>query len=198
MGCRALLGPRGGLRCASGADGGASDSQQRATPRPPGHAVRAARPGHRRHRQPARGGHGQQAHSPGQPERSAAPSRRWRGRTAGRFSEPVGLAVGGPDASVYVADTWNKRIQKLDRNLEPVAQWAVPGWEGRGVINKPYVVVDKRDVIYASDPERSRILRFDAQGRLGCRHHAWRSRSQRGQRTGGDSDRFGERRLARG
>jgi uncharacterized protein (TIGR03663 family) len=88
------------------------------------------------------------------------------GRTAGRFSEPVGLAVGGPDASVYVADTWNKRIQKLDRTLEPVAQWAVPGWEGRGVINKPYVVVDKRGVIYASDPERSRILRFDAQGRL--------------------------------
>ncbi len=88
------------------------------------------------------------------------------GGIPGRFAEPVGVAIRDQDGSIYVADTWNQRIQKLDRSLEPLAQWPVPGWEGQQLLNKPYVAVTARGTIYASDPEHSRILLFDAQGRL--------------------------------
>jgi uncharacterized protein (TIGR03663 family) len=88
------------------------------------------------------------------------------GRTPGRFSEPVGVAVGATDPRVYVADAWNRRVQALDRRLEPVAQWAVPGWEGRGPLDKPYLASALGGLVYASDPERARILIFDSAGHL--------------------------------
>jgi DNA-binding beta-propeller fold protein YncE len=88
------------------------------------------------------------------------------GRNPGRFSEPVGVAAGAADGSVWVTDTWNRRIQSFDRRLEPAGQWPVPGWEGRGALNKPYLTVAPSGVVYAGDPERSRIYVFGAGGRL--------------------------------
>jgi uncharacterized protein (TIGR03663 family) len=88
------------------------------------------------------------------------------GRIPGRFAEPVGVAYGPLDGSIYVADTWNRRIQRLDQSLEPVAQWPVPGWDGQQLLNKPYVAVNGRGTVYASAPEHSRVLLFDARGRL--------------------------------
>src|SRR6185503_978522 len=78
------------------------------------------------------------------------------GRAAGRFEEPVGLAAGR--FGVFVADTWNRRIQRLGPALEPVAEWPFPGWEGRGLLNKPFLAVDEDGRVYASDPEKGRVL----------------------------------------
>jgi uncharacterized protein (TIGR03663 family) len=88
------------------------------------------------------------------------------GITEGRFQEPVGVAIDGADGSVLIADTWNRRVQRLAADLTFRTQWPVPGWEGRGAFNKPYLAVDGRGFVYASDPERSRILVFDREGRV--------------------------------
>jgi uncharacterized protein (TIGR03663 family) len=88
------------------------------------------------------------------------------GFALGRFVEPVGLALDPRDGSVYVADAWNRRIQRLDRQLHPIAAWTVPGWRGRGGLDKPYLGVDARGAIYASDPEDARILIYSPHGRL--------------------------------
>ena len=42
----------------------------------------------------------------------------------GQFNEPWGIAVGG-DGSVYVADTWNSRVQKFDAAGNFLTMWGV-------------------------------------------------------------------------
>ena len=87
------------------------------------------------------------------------------GAGAGRFMEPVGVATDPRDGSVYVADAWNRRVQRLDRQLRPAAEWAVPGWRGRGALEKPYLAVDSAGRIHVSEPEHARIVIHAPDGR---------------------------------
>lgn len=84
------------------------------------------------------------------------------GAQAGLFNEPVGLARS--DNGVYLADTWNARIQLLTTELSPVLEWPIDGWEGDSTENKPYLAVDSGGRVYATDPENFRVLIFDAEG----------------------------------
>jgi len=84
----------------------------------------------------------------------------------GRFEEPVDIAVNRLDGSIYVSDTWNQRIQKLDANLAAVAEWVVPGWESQHIHHKPFLDVDTAGNVYASDPEFFRIFVFSPDGTL--------------------------------
>jgi DNA-binding beta-propeller fold protein YncE len=86
------------------------------------------------------------------------------GSAPGRFDEPVGIAVDPRDGSVYVADAWNGRVQKLGPDLEFQAAWPVPGWGGRDVGDKPYLAVDDRGNVYASVPAKGRVLVFGPDG----------------------------------
>jgi uncharacterized protein (TIGR03663 family) len=104
------------------------------------------------------------------------------GVVEGRFDEPVGLAItpradGAPGGTLYVADTWNRRIQKLEVDFddplsdgEPfisfVREWPVEGWSSQSVVNKPFVAVDSTGVVYASDPEGFRVLAWDSEGQF--------------------------------
>ncbi len=81
----------------------------------------------------------------------------------GQFNEPVGLAA-GPDGTIYVADTWNGRIQRLTADLIPAGEWDVSAWSGQSINNKPYLATDSGGRVYVTDPEGYRVLVFSAIG----------------------------------
>jgi len=83
----------------------------------------------------------------------------------GTFNEPWGVAV-GPDGFVYVADTWNNRIQKFTSDGRFVTMWGEFGaaespthfWGPRGV------VVDQQGRVFVTDTGNKRIVIFDSDG----------------------------------
>jgi DNA-binding beta-propeller fold protein YncE len=86
----------------------------------------------------------------------------------GKFEEPVGLAYDAENSLVYVADTWNQRIQVLsyaDGVLTAQDEWQIEAWFGQSLNNKPYITVGDGKV-YISDPETARVLVFDSNGTL--------------------------------
>ena len=99
--------------------------------------------------------------------------RQWGGAGTGpgQFEEPVGLAAApanGLDADglLYVADTWNQRIQAFDGQGIFLRQWPVEAWYGDSVTNKPYLAVDPQQRLYITDPEGSLVAVFSQQGAL--------------------------------
>ena len=83
----------------------------------------------------------------------------------GTFNEPWGVAV-GPDGSVFVADTWNNRIQKFTPEGEFVTMWGQFGaaesryhfWGPRGV------AVDAEGHVFITDTGNKRVVIFDSEG----------------------------------
>lgn len=91
------------------------------------------------------------------------------GAGLGQFYEPVGVAVGSAESAdgfVYVADTWNGRIQQFTSDLIPVNEWLLDtGWPANTSINnKPYLAVDSGGRVYVTDPEAARVLIFGPDG----------------------------------
>lgn len=101
---------------------------------------------------------------------------RWGTRTVeseappapGTFNEPWDVAV-DQEGNVYVADTWNHRIQKFDRNGKFLTTWGVGGlsiegtdrfWGPRGV------AVAKDGRVYVTDTGNRRVAAFDPQGQF--------------------------------
>jgi DNA-binding beta-propeller fold protein YncE len=81
------------------------------------------------------------------------------GDAPGQFHDPCGIAVGA-DGSLYVADTWNHRIQKFTAKGIFVAQWTAGLYGPRGI------ALDRAGRVYVADTGNSRIVRFDASGVL--------------------------------
>lgn len=85
------------------------------------------------------------------------------GTLLGQMHEPVGLAE-GPAGDIFLADTWNSRIQRFSPDLTPLAEWKVDAWSGESIVNKPYLAVDSNGRLYVTDPEGYRVLIFNTGG----------------------------------
>lgn len=82
----------------------------------------------------------------------------------GRFFNPRGVAV-DLDGNLYVADTFNYRIQKFDRTGAFLTKWGVNGTTGDGEFSYPSgVAVDAAGHVFVADTFNDRIQKFDGDG----------------------------------
>ncbi len=82
----------------------------------------------------------------------------------GTFNQPWGVAAGQNE--VYVADTWNHRIQRFDNQGTFINSFGTFGTEGGelALYGPRSVAVDSEGRIYVVDTGNKRVLVFDAQG----------------------------------
>ncbi len=73
---------------------------------------------------------------------------------------PRGVAV-GPDGSIYVADTWNHRVQKFDSSGRFVKMWS---GATDAFFGPRDVAVDSRGNVYVVDTGKKRVHKFDSSG----------------------------------
>ncbi len=89
---------------------------------------------------------------------------------AGTFAEPWGIAV-DQAGNIYVADTWNHRIQKFDATGKFLTMWGTNA-DTRGIANinpdqfygPRAIVIDAQGNLLVSDTGNKRILKFDPNG----------------------------------
>lgn len=87
------------------------------------------------------------------------------------LNAPRGMAI-GPDGTIYVADTFNSRIVKLDGSGNLLATWGsrTPGGQtpaAPGTFNEPWgVAVDGEGSVFVADTWNHRVQKFDANGKF--------------------------------
>jgi len=87
----------------------------------------------------------------------------------GTFCEPWGVAVSPDGQWVYVADTWNHRIQKFSASGTPVKAWGTPNYDP--VSSGPFglwgprgIAVDSQGHVLVADTGNKRIIVYSSDG----------------------------------
>ncbi len=83
----------------------------------------------------------------------------------GTFSAPTNIAVDS-EGNVYVADTFNMRVQVFNADGEFVTMWGKPGSSAGNFMRPKGIAVDRDDHIYVVDTEFNNVQVFDRDGRL--------------------------------
>jgi DNA-binding beta-propeller fold protein YncE len=87
----------------------------------------------------------------------------------GTFNQPWAVTVSPDGKFVYVADTWNHRIQKFTFSGTPVKMWGNPLYDPTttdpfGIWGPRGIAVDAQGRVYVADTGNKRILVFDSDG----------------------------------
>ena len=88
-----------------------------------------------------------------------------KGTGTGDFYLPYGIAADAA-GNIFVADTYNNRIQMFDMNGTYIRSWGQKG-TGQGDLIVPYdVAVDGQGNVYVADTYNFRVQKFDSTGRF--------------------------------
>ena len=83
----------------------------------------------------------------------------------GSFYEPWGIAV-GPEGNVFVADTWNHRLQKFTPEGEFIREWGYFGQAETGTAfwGPRDILVDDEGRVFITDTGNKRVVVFTSDG----------------------------------
>ena len=79
----------------------------------------------------------------------------------GQFNRPSGIAI--YENYVFVADTWNDRIQRFSRDGVYQTKWGSSG-TGNGQFDRPFGISASGGYVFVSDTLNNRIQRFNSSG----------------------------------
>ncbi|RPI39409.1 MAG: hypothetical protein EHM53_05785, partial [Methanoregulaceae archaeon] len=86
------------------------------------------------------------------------------GNANGQLSLPAGVAVSPTSGNVYVADTYNHRIQEFTSTGSFVTEWGSDG-SGDGQFHYPsYLAVSPAGNVYVTDQSHNRVQVFTSSG----------------------------------
>ena len=87
------------------------------------------------------------------------------GSAPGEFFQPTNLAF-GPDGSLYVSDTLNARVQKLDRQGQVLQVIGSLGETIGQMVRPKGIAVDRAGRLYVADAATDSVQIYDPGGRL--------------------------------
>jgi len=87
----------------------------------------------------------------------------------GTFNQPWAVAISPDGNFIYVADTWNHRIQKYTSGGTPVKMWGTPLYDPTttdpvGIWGPRGIAVDAQGRVFVADTGNKRIMVYDADG----------------------------------
>lgn len=85
-----------------------------------------------------------------------------QGTLLGEFNEPTGIAIDN-NSNLYVVDSKNNRIVKIDKKYKFIKSWLIKGWTDTSAGKESWLAYNKNK-LYLSDPVLGKIRVFDPEG----------------------------------